>query len=158
MCCMIETPHIVKTEPQLIAAIHITVPRAEIQLVMGPGLKELGAAVAKQNVEVTGPWFTHHLRRPSDTFDFEICLPVSLPVTPAARVYAGELPGMKVLRSVYQGGYQGLGAAWGEFDEWARANGHRVGEELWERYIVGPDISRDSADWRTELNRPLISA
>ena len=29
--------------------------------------------------------------------------------------------------------------------------------DLWECYTVGPESSPDSADWRTELNRPLCA-
>jgi effector-binding domain-containing protein len=60
-----------------------------------------------------------------------------------------------VARTVYHGSYDGLAAAWGEFDAWIRANGHKPAEDLWEVYLVGPDFSTNPADWRTELARPL---
>jgi hypothetical protein len=59
---------------------------------MGTGLAELKAAVATQNIVVTGPWFTHHVRNPSKIFDFEICLPVATPVAPAGRMRPGQWP------------------------------------------------------------------
>ena len=52
--------------------------------------------------------------------------------------------------------YESLGEAWGEFNEWIAAHGHRPGPDLWECYITGPESSPDPAAWRTELNRPLI--
>ncbi len=53
------------------------------------------------------------------------------------------------------GDYEGLGAAWEEFDAWVAAEGHTPRGDLWERYVVGPESNPDPAAWRTERNRPL---
>jgi hypothetical protein len=66
-----------------------------------------------------------------------------------------ELPAAKVARTIYHGPYDGLPSAWGEFDKWMRANGHEQAGSLWELYPVGPQLTPDPANWRTELNRPL---
>jgi effector-binding domain-containing protein len=71
-------------------------------------------------------------------------------------VKAGQFPAATVAQTVYHGGYEGLPDAWGEFDAWIAAEGHTPGPGLMERYIAGPESSDDPADWRTELNRPLI--
>jgi effector-binding domain-containing protein len=153
---MLDTPQITQTSAQQTAIIRLTVPRTDIQKVMGPGIKELMATVAAQGVGPAGPWFTHHLRRPTDTFDLEISVPVTAPVTPAGRVTGGQWPAMKVARAVYRGPYEGLAGAWGEFDAWVKANGHKPAADLWEVYVAGPESGSDPAEWRTELNRPLI--
>lgn len=153
---MIETPQITQTADQLTAFLHLTVPCSEIQNVMGPGIGEVMAAVAAQGISLTGPWFTHHLRRPTDSFDFEICVPISAPMTAAGRVKPGLWPAMTVARTVYHGGYEGLGAAWGEFLSWVAASGHSPAPDLWERYVVGPESSPNPADWRTELYQPVL--
>jgi effector-binding domain-containing protein len=153
---MLDTPQITKTAAQLTAVIHLTIPREEIRNVMGPGIGELMAALAAQGIAPAGPWFTHHLRMDPDLFDFEIGVPVTAPVAPAGRVKLGQLPATRVARTVYQGAYEGLGAAWGEFDAWFAATGHTLGTDLWEYYVVGPESNPDPVTWRTELNRPLI--
>lgn len=153
---MLEKPQVAKTTAQPIAFIRVTVPRSEIRQVMGPGCQELFAAVAAQGSAPAGPWFTHHLRMDPQVFDFEISVPVVAPIAPKGRVRAGERPAVRVVRSVYQGPYEGLGAAWGEFDAWIAAEGHRAGPELWECYVVGPESSPDPAAYRTELSRPLL--
>src|SRR3954471_16440882 len=96
---VIEPLRILQTTPQLTASISIRVPREEIRYVMAPGLAELKAAVAAQNVAVTGPWFTHHFRSPGEVFDFEICLPVATSVALAGRMKPGEWPAMKVAQT-----------------------------------------------------------
>lgn len=153
---MLDTPQIVQITAQPTAIIHLTIPRDEIQSVMGPGLGELHAAVAAQGIAVTGPWFTHHLKITPETFDFEISLPVASPVAATGRVRPSVWPAMKVARTIYHGGFEGLGEAWGEFGDWVEAQGFAPAEDLWERYLAGPEASDDPADWRTELNRPLL--
>ena len=153
---MTGTPRIIQTTAQLTAKIHLTVPRSEIRSVMGPGISEVMAAVQTQGVGPIGPWFTHHLKMDPATFDFEICVPVSSPVAAVGRVVCGETPAVRVARAIYAGPYEGLGAAWGEFDRWIVSNGHVAGPDLYESYLAGPESSPNPADWRTELSRPLI--
>jgi effector-binding domain-containing protein len=153
---MIETPKIVETIAQPMAYLHLTVPSAEIRKYMDTCLKEVKDVVAAQGVAEAGPWFTHHMRVPKETFDFSICVPVARPIAAAGRVKPGEWPAMKVVRTVYHGDYSGLGGGWGEFEAWIASNGYKTAEDLWERYAVTPGTSRDPTSWRTELNRPLI--
>ena len=153
---MLDTPEITETATQLTAMIHLTIPREEIRTVMGPGLGELRAALAAQGITAAGPWLTHHLKMDPNIFDFEICVPVNSRVVPAGRVQPGELPATRVARTIYRGGYEGLGRAWHEFDAWIAAHGHTPGPDLWERYVTGPELDPDPLTWRTELNRPLI--
>ena len=154
---MIDVPHITQSAAQLTAVIHLTVPRPEMRKVMGPGITELMATVNAQGIALAGPWFNHHLKMDPQIFDFEIGVPVLAPVVPTGRVQPGRLPARRVARTMYHGGYDGLGAAWGEFDSWIAANGHVVAADLWECYVAGPESSADPSAWRTELNRPLTT-
>lgn len=153
---MIDLPHITQSAAQPAAVIRLTIPRAEIQNAMGPGIGEVMAAAAAQGIGPAGPVFSHHFRMDPDTFDFEVGVPVTAPVTPTGRVTAGELPAAKVARTVYHGGYEGLGDAWREFGAWLEAEGLEPASNLWEFYVVGPESGPDSASWRTELNWPLV--
>jgi effector-binding domain-containing protein len=155
---MIDTPSITHAHAQQTAVVHLTVPRSEIQKVMGPAINEVMSALAEQGVEPAGPLFSYHLRMEPDLFDFEVGVPVKTPVTPTGRVKAGQLPGVKVARTVYHGPYESLGNAWGEFGEWMKANGHEPADNLWECYVVGPEAGQDASQWATELNRPLMSS
>ena len=152
---MIETPVVTQSAEQTTAIIRLTVPRAQIRTVMGPGLGELMAAIAAQGVAPAGPWFTHHLRMDPDVFDFEISVPVEKPIVAAGRVVPSRLPAATVARTIFHGSYEGLAAAWGEFDAWIAAKGFTTGPDLWECYVAGPESNPDPAAWRTQLNRPL---
>lgn len=153
---MIDEPQIVRTTAQQAAIIRLTVPRDEIQSVMGPGYQEVMDAVTAQGIGLAGPWFTHHLRMDPATFDFEIGLPVTEPLAPVGRVQPGQLPAATVARTTYQGGYEGLPDAWGELMAWIATQGLAPAPDLWEIYTAGPESSPDPAEWRTELNRPLL--
>ncbi len=153
---MIDTPVIAQSPAQPIAFIPLVIPRDQIQVVMGPGLQEVFAALGAQDQKPTGPWFSHHLRMNPKTFDFRICVPVARAVKPVGRVQAGERAAAKVARTTYHGGYEGLGEAWPQLRAWVDAQGLKTREDLWEVYVKGPEASPNPADWRTELNWPLI--
>jgi effector-binding domain-containing protein len=153
---MIETPQIVQTETLTMARLYAKVPTSQIQTEMGKLVQEVAAEIAKQGIAITGPWFTHHFRRPDDFFDFEVCMPVATPIKPAGRVQPGEWPAMKVIRTIYRGNYTGLPAAWGEFMQWTDNEGLNLSPEIWERYLVNPGTESDPAKWATEMNRPLL--
>jgi len=152
----LETPTIVETDEQPYAGLHLTIPTAQIREAMGPGLREVSEAIAAQGIATTGPWFTYHFKRPDSEFDFEICVPVAEPIAPAGRVMPGVMPRIRVARTIYRGDYSGLPAAWGEFTAWISEQGLHEAKDLWERYLVNPDSTRNPEEWRTELNRPLI--
>ncbi len=153
---MMETPAIVTITPQHTAMIRVIVPWDDIKTVMGPTIQEVYTAIAAQGIAPVGPWFTHHLRRPTDTFDFEASVPIASPITPAGRVRPSQWPAMLVARTVYHGGYEGLGGAWGEFLDWIEARELKTTDDLWESYLVGPGAGDDPSIYRTQLNKPLI--
>jgi effector-binding domain-containing protein len=153
---MIETPHLTRAESQQAAVIHVTIPRSQIQEVMGPAIGEVIAAVKAQGIGPIGPVFAHYVAKPTDIFDFEVGVPVSAPAKPAGRVKPGTLPGGLVARTVLQGNYDRLAGGWGEFMNWIAAGGHAMAPDMWEVYVKGPESDPDPGTWRTELNQPLL--
>ena len=125
--------------------------------VMGPGIAELLAEITSQGGKPAGEIFTRHLRRPTDTFEFEISVPVAAPIRAGGRVQPGEYPAVKMARTVYHGPYEGLADAWPAFFAWIEENGHTPSEELWEAYTVGPHSNPNPSDWRTELSQRIVS-
>jgi effector-binding domain-containing protein len=153
---MIETPQLVQTPAQRVATLHIETPRSAMQHVMGPGIGEVMGAVKAQGIDPTGPWFAHYLKITPEAFDFDICVPVSAPIAAIGRVKPGQRPALKMVRTVYNGPYEGLAGAWHEFAGWTQANGYKTADDLYECYLVGPESNSDPAQWRTELSRPVI--
>lgn len=154
---MIETPQVADTAAQQVAALRIDTPRSAMQQVMGPGIGEAMAAARTQGIGPAGPWFAHHLDMTPDAFHFDICVPVSAPVSATGRVRPWQRPALKMVRTVYHGPYEGLGEAWHAFGKWIAANGYTTADDLYECYLVGPETSADPADWRTELSRVIVA-
>ena len=152
---MLDQPVFVQTEAQVAAVIHITVPRDQIQEVMGPAIHEVIDAVTKQGIGPVGAVFAHHFGMTPGIFNFEVGVPVSGPVSPTGRVKAGEIPAASIMRTVYTGPYEGLGDAWGDFQDLVEAKGLTLGPNLWERYLEGPETGRDASTYRTELNQTV---
>ena len=100
---------------------------------------------------------THQLRMPTDTFDLEICVPVTTPVKSKGRVSGSRIDAATVARTVLRGSYEGLATAWAELNAWIVAQRHMPRAEFWECYRVGPESTADPSDWRTELDRPLAT-
>jgi effector-binding domain-containing protein len=152
---MLDTPVILATDQIRTAVIPLLVPRAEIVSYMDGAMRELSYTLAAQGIPPAGPCFSLHRRRPAETFDFEVGFPVARPVIPTGRVLMSELPAARVARAVYQGGYEGLAAAWSELFDWIEAAGLHPQARLWECYCRGPESGADPTRWRTELISPL---
>jgi effector-binding domain-containing protein len=143
------------------AVIHITCPRERIQAEVAPAIKEILVALAADGQKPAGSMFMYHLTMSKSQFDVEVGFPISAPFHASGRVKTSKLPGVRVARTIYSGSYEGLFSAWDEF-------GKRLARDklvdptvltpirtLWERYLVGPETTSDSCQWRTELNLPL---
>lgn len=154
---MLDKPQLAHHCAQPAAVIRLTVPRTHIQTVMGPAMAELMATLASQGIAPAGPMFSRHFRIDPEVFDFAVGIPVAAPVTPSGRVQPGELPAATVLRSVYRGPYEGLGAAWETFCGLVAASGQQPAPGFWECYLSGPESSPDPATWATELNQPVAA-
>ncbi|MBK7405991.1 MAG: GyrI-like domain-containing protein [Phycisphaerales bacterium] len=154
---MIDPPQILQLDPQPTAVVHITIPRSQIQQVMGPAIGEAIAAARAQGVGPAGHVFAHHFRITPDSFDFEVGIPVRAPIQPSGRVRPGVWPAMRVARTTYRGPYESLGAAWGEFHRWIRDQTLSTTDDIWECYVVGPESGPDPAAWQTHLIHPLTA-
>lgn len=147
----------IATEAQPAAVIHINIPRDQIQEVMGPAIQEVISAVTAQGIGPKGPVFAHHFGMTPGIFNFEVGVPVAGAVLPVGRVKPGEIPATTIVRTVYTGPYEGLGQAWGDFQDIIEGQGRTLGPNLWERYLSGPESSEDSSTYRTELNQTVVA-
>ena len=145
-------PEIITTNEQPTAVIHLVIPGRDMPKYMDPAIQEILKTLKDQGLQPAGPLFSYHHRRPSDTFDFEIGFPVAKAIKPVGRVVNGELPAGKVVRSVYQGPYDGLGEAWGGLQGWVRERNLDESGRFWECYLSNPEEVKDQKTYGTELN------
>ena len=153
---MIEPPQITElARHRTTAVIHVRCTREEIHLVMGRGVRELLDTIQLQGANPVAALYTHHLRRPTDCFDFEIGVPVDQAIAASGRVHPSDWPAMLVARTVHTGRYENLPDSWGEFQHWIQQQGRETTSDLWECYLSGPERGLDARMWRTELIQPL---
>ena len=158
---MIDPPQITDAQRQIAAVVHLQCPRDEIKSLAGPAISEVLDALNSQGQTPQGPMFMHHLTMSSAEFDVEVGFPVATPIVAQGRVRPGQLPATRVARTVYHGAYEGLHGAWDAFGKRLERDGlvdRRLLapiRTLWERYLVGPETTPDTSQWRTELNLPL---
>ena len=148
---MLDEPKITDTKAQPAAVIRMKIKKEEIRTVMGPAMQELMALIPTGGITPAGRIFSHHFKTDPGYFDLEVGIPVTGQVKPAGRVVAGVLPAKRVITTVYHGGYEGLGAAWGEFDATVKAQGTKTTGEFWEIYETGPESGPDEKKWATRL-------
>ena len=148
---MLDPITITTTTALQAAVIRLKIKKEEIRTAMGPAMQELLALIPTGAITPAGRIFSHHFKTDAAHFDLEVGIPVSGAVKAGGRVATGTLPAKRVIRTIYQGGYEGLGSAWGEFDAQVKARGERTTGEFWEIYETGPESGPDAGKWRTEL-------
>lgn len=153
---LIEIPQKVTFGAVQVARLHVVTPREQIQQAMQEAIREVTSLLREQGVSPAGPWFAHHHRKPTSTFDFDVCFPTERLIQPAGRVETGNIPATEVLRTIYRGSYDKLHLAWPEFVEWIEINGYKTREDAFEVYSIGPNEERNPANWQTEMNYPLV--
>lgn len=149
---MISTPEVITTKEVITAAIPLVIPGRDMPKYMDPAIQEIITTINGQGIQITGPMFSYHKRRPSETFDFEIGFPVSKPIKEEGRVKNSALPAEKVVRSVYQGPYEQLAEAWATLQKWVREQKLAESGRFFERYLNNPDEVKDPKNYKTELN------
>ena len=149
---MIDQPTQATLPAQQVASIRLHIPVQNMRADFPAALDELSTALTQQGIPPTGPVFAHHFRRPTDTFDFQVCIPAQRPVLPVGRVQPVALPAFAVLRTTYHGDYAGLPHAWGDFIAAIPPTGPAQRGDFVETYLVGPRDNPDSTQWRTGLS------
>ena len=152
----IDTPYRARFQAQTVARIHVVTPRGEIRSAMPAAIHEISSALQAAGVPRAGPWFAHHHRQPTETFDFDVCFPITGPLQPTGRVASAEIPAAEVVRTVHHGAYDGLPQAWQDFTDWISANGVKTRGDMFEVYTVGPQANEGPDNYKTELNSPLV--
>lgn len=148
-------PQIVEQADQTTMVVRAVVPMAELPGVFDRAFPTLGAVASDQQVQPTSPAFALYHGAPGETADLEVGFATDAPIEPVDEVAVSTLPGGRIARTVYSGGYEGLGQAWGSLFDWAASNGHEPTGEMWEVYLTMPTPDGDPAANRTELNLQL---
>ena len=154
---MIDAPERTVRDAQQVAAIHLQIPLTAMRAEFPQAVADLFSALQQQGISAAGSVFAHHFRRPTESFDFNVCVPVMQPIQASGRVEAVAMPSLPVVKTTYRGDYAGLPHAWGEFIEKIHSHVPAMRGDFIEAYTVGPKESASSEEWRTDLSVILIT-
>ena len=140
-----------------VLAIRESVDEAGFPGFLGAAFPELFTHTGTHGVVVTGhPFVIYHAFGP-DAIDAEVCVPVAGPAPEAGRITAHALPAETVVRTLHVGSYDELGQAYAALETWATDHGYVSAGPHRERYLNGPDATSSPADYRTEIDLPVVA-
>jgi effector-binding domain-containing protein len=149
---MLVNPEVVTVPEQRTATIHLVISGMEMPQYMDPAIQEVYGTLGELGIAPVGPLFSYHHRMPSDTFDFEIGVPIEQPFSGKGRLVPSTIPACRVFRVTYVGPYDGLGPAWQESSKLLAEAGHVPAGRFWESYTTDPSVVQDPNEYRTVLN------
>ncbi|CAM3098060.1 GyrI-like domain-containing protein [Skermania piniformis] len=155
-----EQPHDSTTRIEL-GAMHLAVIRheqvtiAQLPQLFDPGFTALGAAIAADRFQPTGPALAVYRSDPQQPFDLDIGFPIARPLTtPLESAGLTIEPGAVAAGPAFVlsqiGPYDGLGAAWGKLMSDVVAAG-ATPAVLLEVYVTQPTPTTNPAELRTDL-------
>lgn len=150
--------HVKQLGPELVLTkrLHTTLP--ELGKTMNATLSTMTASVDPPSATAGVPFAIYHNEpfRPDD-IDVEMGLPLAreAKVTPDAGS-PRHLPGGPVAYTIHCGSYRAIGAAYEALHEWLKAHGQTPSGPPREIYLVGPTQARSEAEYRTEIDVPIL--
>ncbi|MDJ1371483.1 GyrI-like domain-containing protein [Gulosibacter molinativorax] len=131
-------------------------PTNSMAPLMDSSFTALGSAIQSGVFTPTGPAFSRYDTEFGATVDVEVGFAVAESlaaehVVGDVTIIPSELPAGKLAITKYQGRYDGLGDAWGEFLEAVKAEGYELLMPYWEAYDTEPTPEMDPADLITGL-------
>ena len=155
-----EQPQVTQRAPQPYVAIPFTVTMATFPQAADTGFPELLGWLGEHGIAPSGPPFIrYHVIDMAAELEIEIGAPVAAAAPVSGRIQAGELPGGRYVTLVHTGPYDGLVAANGALQDWARQQGIALESSDGERrfrgrvefYPTDPGQEPDTAKWAVEI-------
>ena len=143
------TDEIVEQPEQITMVVRAVDPMAEITDVFHRAFPALGAVAADQQSQLQSPAFALYHGAPGDTADLEVGFVTGAAVEPVGDVVVGFLPGGRIARTVYAGGYEGLGEAWAALFGWATPLLYWIGPQLLGQPPLRAYLLAEHTGWAT---------
>ncbi|MGZ8515150.1 MAG: GyrI-like domain-containing protein [Candidatus Limnocylindrales bacterium] len=143
---------------QPIVSIRDRCAQGDIPGFVGTAFGELFGRLGLLGVEPAGPPFVIYHEFGPDGVDAEVSVPIAQAVSATGRIKARVLPAVTVAGTLHVGPYDDLGAAYAALTEWIRSNGFEATGPFQERYLNGPGDQVSPAEYRTEVEIPIVAA
>jgi effector-binding domain-containing protein len=143
---------------QPIVSIRQRLPKTEIPAFLGRSFGELFGRLGLLGAAPMGPPFVIYHEFADAEIDAEVCVPVSGTIAASGHIQARTLPEMTVASTLHVGPYEECAAAYAALAEWMRQTGHAAAGPMLERYLNGPGDVASPAEYRTEVEVPIVRA
>ena len=143
---------------QPVLAIRGVVAPALFPSFIGGAFGELYQCLETVGIDPEGPPMARYHDVGPDSIDVEICVPVPSGTIGTGRIVPGVLPAETVATVLHIGSYDGEGEAYAALEGWLQAHGYAHGGPPRERYLVGPDADVEPAEYRTQIEMPIVAA
>ncbi len=143
--------------PQHVALVRRHTSISAIGKAVMEGFTEVGAAVGRSGLPMTGPPFLIMLDAIDEETDgdVEIAFPLARPFPGDDDVRGRELPATTVAWTLHRGPYDEIGPAYRTVTSWVAEHGHDVAGPPREVYLTDPSETPDPADFLTEVQIPI---
>ncbi len=131
------------------------VPVEKIAEMVDPLFEKVYAYVGQAGGQIEGGALAIYYGEPGAEFDMECAVPLASQLSGEGDIKPGTLSAGKIVVATHRGAYDGLKAAWSDFEKSAYRDGVETGMPCWEEYIVGPESEQDPAKWVTQLVCPV---
>lgn len=144
--------------PEDVFSIRDRIAPPDIPVFLQGAFAELFGRLGLLGVPPAGhPFVIYHAVGPTE-MDAEVCVPIAGPVTATGRIGSRRLPAAIVARTLHVGPYEELGAAYAALTDWIERHGFETSGPMQERYLNGPGEVASPADFRTEVEIPVVHA
>jgi effector-binding domain-containing protein len=131
--------------------------QAQLPDFLGRAFGQLFGHLRLLGVSPAGPPFVIYHQFGVADVDAEVSVPVSQPVSASGTIQARVLPAMIVARTLHLGRYEELAGAYAAITAWVPSHGFETAGVLRERYLNGPGEVASPAEYRTEVEVPIVS-
>lgn len=144
--------------PEHLASVRGTHAMAELPSVMQRDFARVMNALNAEGVQPSGGAVAVYHGWTEDTVDVEIGFTIHGVFFPQGRrseVKPSRTPGGKVAFTTHVGSYEGLEKAYEAIQAYAKANGLKLADTMWERYLTDPAVEPDVNRHVTEVFWPV---
>lgn len=143
---------------QPVLGVRFKTAMSEVGCHLGNSYGELFACLGKTGEFPAGPPFGlyHDDEYKEEDADVEACVPTVKLLPGEGNVKGYELSGAKVASTLHMGPYEQIGDTYQELMLWISEQGYRPSVPCREVYLVGPEQSDDPAEYRTEVQCPIV--
>ena len=147
----------VELEPRTVIGLHDTVAMTALADFFGRACTMVGEELAQHGVAPTGPPLALYHGMRTETIDIIAGCPIAEPITTTNGSVVTTLPGGPAITTVHTGTYDTMTETYAELMKWLEEQDLKTSDDMWEEYLVGPELEDDPTRWQTRIVFPLAA-